>query len=106
MRVINVRGNDGLIVKEGDMGRKVEIQDGSYELDIQKVNYINTVQMGDATMETKMGKVTIKAMTSIELICGSSSIKIDPMGVTIKGTMLNSEAAAINTIKGGLVKIN
>jgi type VI secretion system secreted protein VgrG len=106
MRVINVRGNDGLVVKEGDKGRKVEIQDGSYELDIQKVNYINTIQMGDATVEAKMGKITIKAMTSIELICGSSSIKIDPTGVTIKGTLVNSEAAAINTIKGGLVKIN
>jgi type VI secretion system secreted protein VgrG len=62
--------------------------------------------MGDATMETKMGKITIKAMTSIELICGSSSIKIDPMGIKIKGTMINSEAGALNIIKGGLVKIN
>lgn len=106
MRVINVRGNDGLVVKEGDKGRKVEIQDGSYELDIQKADYINTIQMGDATMEAKMGKITIKAMTSIELIVGSSTIKIDQTGVTIKGTLVNSEAAAINTIKGGLVKIN
>jgi type VI secretion system secreted protein VgrG len=106
MRLINIRGNDGLIVKEGDKGRKVQVQDGSYELEVQKENYLLGVKMGDASIETKMGKVTIKAMTSIELIVGTSSVKIDPTGVTIKGTLLNSEAKAVNVVKGALVQIN
>ena len=60
-------------------------------------------------------------MQSIELKVGQSSIKIDQMGVTIKGMMIKVEAQiqcevkammtqvngdAMTTVKGGIVMIN
>ena len=47
-RVINVHGDDGLVVMEGEKGRKVLIQDGNYELEVQKDDYILDVQKGSA----------------------------------------------------------
>lgn len=104
-RMVDVRGDDGLTVAHGK-GRKVQIKDGAYDLEVQKEDYLLGVAMGDASIETKLGKITIKAMTSIELKVGTSSIKIDPTGVTIKGTLLNSKASGLNVIKGALVQIN
>ena len=74
-------------------------------------------------MTTKLdqGKSEEEAQQSIELKVGSSSIKIDQMGVTIKGMMVSIEAqiqmqvkgmmtevdgSAMLTAKGGVVMIN
>ncbi len=129
-RIINVHGDDGLVVLEGEKGRKVRVQDGNYDLEVEKGDYLLTVTQGNA--ETKIergsfslttggdtsveaggdismdakGKVTVTAIQSIELKVAGSSIKIDPMGVTIKGPLIKVEASGINTITGALVKIN
>jgi type VI secretion system secreted protein VgrG len=62
--------------------------------------------MGNITTEASLGKIEETAMQSIELKVGANSIKIDQSGITIKGIMVNVEAAAITTIKGAMVKIN
>jgi type VI secretion system secreted protein VgrG len=58
-------------------------------------------------------KITIHGSTSIELVVGANSIKIDGGGVSINGTKvtvaggsINSSASGIHEIAGGLVKIN
>lgn len=115
MRLTNVRGNDGLIVKDGDKGRKVQIRDGDYELEIQKGDYIRKVTLGDSktevntgdiSMNAAAGKISLTAAQSIELKVGANSVLIDQKGVTIKGLLINAEATGIHTIKGSLVKIN
>ena len=77
--------------------------------------------MGNQTNKINLGKIETEAMQSIELKVGQSSIKIDQMGVTIKGMMIkidatiqcdvhavmtNVKADAITMVKGGLVMIN
>ena len=49
--------------------------------------------------------LTIEAKTSIELKCGSSSIKIDPAGVTIKGTMVKVEGTAQAQVKAPITSV-
>jgi type VI secretion system secreted protein VgrG len=103
------------VVLEGANGRKVQVRDGSYELEVQKVDYIlgvtqgnanTTVTQGDFSLVATAGKISMQAAQSIELKVGGSSILIEPKGVTIKGPLINIEAVGINTIKGAMVKIN
>ncbi|MGD8277599.1 MAG: type VI secretion system tip protein TssI/VgrG [Gemmatimonadota bacterium] len=49
--------------------------------------------------------LTIKAGVSITLKVGGNSIKIDNMGITIKGTMIKLQANAIAEMKGAMVKV-
>jgi type VI secretion system secreted protein VgrG len=106
MRQVNIMGNDGLLVEKGTDGRKVQVKDGSYDLEVNKKDYLLGVKMGDASIKTDLGKISIEAMVSIELKVGMSSILIEQKGITIKGPLINSEAMGINTIKGGMVMIN
>ena len=47
-----------------------------------------TVKMGNQTTKIDLGKSETEAMQSIELKVGQSSIKIDQMGITLKGMMI------------------
>lgn len=87
-RLITIYGDDGLSVAEGPHGRKVHILHANYDLKVD------------------LGKITMEAMQSIELKVGANSIKIDQVGITVKGLMITSEASAIHTIKGAMVMIN
>ncbi|MCK0149289.1 type VI secretion system tip protein VgrG [Marivita sp. S6314] len=80
------------------------------------------VEMGDLDINVKMGKITVKAMKSIEFKVGGSSIFMDPTSITVKSTMINVKgnaqvnveggatttvkAGGILTLQGALVKIN
>jgi len=114
-RQTTIRGNDDLVVKEGDKGRTIKVEDGSYDLEVQKVDYLlgvtqgnatTTVDAGDIDIEAKAGKITVKAAKSIELKVGTNSVLIDLKGVTVKGALITAEASGIHTIKGSMVKIN
>ena len=84
-------------------------------------NQSTTIKMGNQTNKIDLGKIETEAMQSIELKVGQSSIKIDQMGVTIKGMMIKVEAqiqcefkavmtqvsgSAMTMVKGGVVMIN
>jgi type VI secretion system secreted protein VgrG len=84
-------------------------------------NQSTQLKMGNQTNKIDLGKIETEAMQSIELKVGQSSIKIDQMGVTIKGMMIKVEAqiqgefkatmtqvsgSAMTTVKGGVVMIN
>jgi len=73
------------------------------------------------TVDVSAGKIEMTAAIEILLTVGSSSIKIDNSGVTIKGLMINIEGTAmveakapmttvkgdaLLTLKGGLTLIN
>lgn len=109
-RTTTIRGNESLEVTHGD--RITTVSKGNDEL---------TVMMGDAEVKIKGGSHRTEALKSIELKCGASKITLDQNGVTIEavnidikgqmkvninGLMVDSTAGAVQTIKGGLVKIN
>jgi type VI secretion system secreted protein VgrG len=79
-----------------------------------------TIQLGDQTTDVQAGQSSTTALQSIELKVGSNSIKIDQMGITIKGLKISIEASAmakmeapmttvtgsaVMAVGGGLIKI-
>lgn len=127
-RTTTIKADEILKIESGN--RKEEISQGNDSLDIKMGNRSAELGMGNDNLKLKMGNRTIKldlgkqsteAMQSIELIVGQSSIKIDQMGVTIKGMMIKIEAqtmfqtkglmmqqqaSAIHIVKGAMVMIN
>jgi len=121
-------GNETQTVKTGN--RTMEVSKGNQSTTIGMGNLSTEVRMGNVDMKIGQGNMTTKldqgkseeeAQQSIELKVGSSSIKIDQMGVTIKGMMVSIEAqiqmqvkgmmtevdgSAMLTAKGGVVMIN
>ena len=63
-------------------------------------NKKTTIKMGNMTTKLNLGKSEEEAMQSIELKVGQSSIKVDQMGVTIKGMMIKVEGQIQVQIKG------
>lgn len=106
----DVTGNATLTVSSGN--REVTVSSGNYAL---------TASSGSITVKASAGAITIEAAQSIELKVGGNSVKIDPSGVTVKGTLvkLTADGAAnlegamttvkgsgMVTVSGGLIKLN
>jgi type VI secretion system secreted protein VgrG len=72
---------------------------------IEKGNDSLTVSKGNLTIDTTLGKIDITAMQSITLTVGSSMVKIDQMGVTIKGMILNFEGSAMLQTKAPMTQL-
>ena len=130
------KGDETMAVKTGKRtttikaDEKLTIESGNKETTISQGNETRTLSMGNRTTAIKMGNDSTKldlgkqdteAMQSIEFKVGQSSIKIDQMGVTIKGMMIKieatmmlqtkglmvqQEASAIHIVKGAMVMIN
>lgn len=77
-----------------------EIKEGNADYTVYMGNLSTTVGMGDISTLAPAGKIEIEAMQSIELKVGGSSIKIDQMGVTIKGAIMVEMSASLKaTVK-------
>ncbi|ANE57177.1 type VI secretion system Vgr family protein [Methylomonas sp. DH-1] len=113
------QGNDKLTVKTGN--RTVEIKQGNDELTVSSGNRTVSLGSGNLTVKLDKGAILEEAEQSIELRVGSSSIKLDQSGVTIKGMTVKIQAdtqaelkglqTSVNgdgtlTLKGGVVMIN
>jgi type VI secretion system secreted protein VgrG len=113
-RTENVKtGNEKITIEQGD--RTVEISMGNETLLIKMGNQMTQLKMGNQTTKLDMGNQTTKldlgkssteAMQSIELIVGQSSIKLDQMGVTIKGMMIQIQGQVQTQVKGTMTQIN
>jgi type VI secretion system secreted protein VgrG len=121
-------GDETVTIEKGDrliavqMGNDThQIKQGNRDVQIDMGNDTLTIKMGNQTTKLDLGKSETEAMQSIELKVGQSSIKLDQMGVTIKGMMIQIEgqvqtevkglmttvkADAILTAKGGITMIN
>lgn len=107
------QGNDKLQIKTGN--RDVVLDRGNHTLKLAKGNQSVQLDMGNCSVKIKMGnqdtkldlgKSTTEAMQSIELKVGQSSIKVDQMGVTIKGMMIKIEGMTQTEVKGLMTQIN
>jgi type VI secretion system secreted protein VgrG len=111
-RWTEVDNKETLIIDKGD--REETLNEGNDKLTIKKGNREATIEMGNDTLTIKMGNQTTKlnlgmsqteAMQSIELKVGQSSLKVDQMGVTIKGLMINIEGQVQTQVKGVMTQV-
>lgn len=91
---VKIDGKQAFTIK-GD--RSAEIAQGNDSL---------TVKSGNIAVKASMGKIGQEAMQAIELKVGSSSIKIDQTGVTIKGLMIKIEGTAMADVKSPMTKVS
>ena len=61
----------------------------------------HTLDATGAISTTSKQSIKLQANMSIELAVGGNSIKIDPTGVTITGTMVKINGSAMTEVKGG-----
>jgi type VI secretion system secreted protein VgrG len=72
---------------------------------IDKGNDTLTVKTGNLTIDTTLGKIDVTALQSITLKVGNSMVKIDQMGVTIKGPILDYEGMALLKTKAPITTL-
>ena len=109
------QSSDGSQVVNIWKNRTVTLNTGNDALTLDKGNRETTLSMGNDSLSIKMGNQTTKldlgassteAMQAIELKVGQSSIKIDQMGVTIKGMMIKVEGTVQTSVKGLMTQVN
>ena len=112
-RVTTITNDETNTVKSGN--RTMEVSQGNQSTTIKMGNLSTEVKMGNVDVKIGMGNQTTKldlgkseeeAMQSIELKVGQSSIKLDQMGVTIKGMMITIEAQVQMQMKGLMTQVN
>lgn len=99
---VKVDGKQAFTIK-GD--RTAEVTQGNDKLTVKTGNIDVKASMGNITTKAAMGKIGQEAMQAIELKVGSSSIKIDQMGVTIKGMMVKIEGTVQTSVKGLMTEV-
>jgi type VI secretion system secreted protein VgrG len=121
------KGDQKNTVKMGDLTNEVSmgnmsntVKMGNLTTNVDMGNISETAKLGNITVKANLGAISMEAMQSIELKVGQSSVKIDQMGVTIKGMMVKIEGqvmtdvkglmttvtgSAMNQVKGGIVMI-
>jgi type VI secretion system secreted protein VgrG len=106
-------GNESVTIKTGN--RLVEVSQGNDDHKIKMGNRGVEISMGNDSLKISMGNQTTKldlgassteAMQSITLRVGQSSIKIDQMGVTIKGMMISIQGQVQTEVKGLMTTVN
>jgi type VI secretion system secreted protein VgrG len=118
-RTETVYKDETLTIETGN--RKETIKMGNDSLEISMGNRDESIKMGNDTLKIDLGYKSEEAMQYILMTVGQSSIKIDQMGVTIKGMMIKVEGQvmvdvdaplttvkgdAMLTLKGGITMIN
>lgn len=102
-RVITV---DGTHTETITKDTTITIKQGNESITLDMGNLSTKLKMGNEDTKIDLGKSTTEAMQSIELKVGQSSIRIDQMGVTIKGMMIKIEGQAMVQIKAPMTQVN
>lgn len=95
------KGNDNLIIKQGDLQNEVT---GNVNIKVTNGNYSLNVSGGSGSLVSDK-KLTLESMQSIQLKVGTSEITISPSGVIIKGTMIKLEGQSTTEVKGITLKL-
>lgn len=78
----------------------VTVKVGNRDVTVSMGNDSLHLKMGNRSVKLDLGKITEEALQSIELKVGASSVKINQMGVTIKGMMVKIEGTLMTDVKG------
>jgi type VI secretion system secreted protein VgrG len=112
-RVVEVStGNDTHTVKTGDRVVEVDMGDDTHKIkvgdrnvEISLGNDSLKISVGNQTTKLDLGSISTEAMQGIELKVGQNSIKIDQMGVTVKGLMISIQGTIQTEVKGLLTSV-
>jgi type VI secretion system secreted protein VgrG len=105
-------GNEKITLDKGDQtltisaGKQTVTIQGNQALTLKQGNQVISIQTGNQSTKIDLGKSETEAMQSIELKVGQSSIKLDQMGVTIKGMTIKIEGQIEVEVKGLMTKVN
>ena len=97
------KGNHSLTLNKGNQSTQLDM--GNQSTTLTKGNQTTTLDMGNQSTKVDLGKIDMTAMQSITLTVGGSSIKIDQVGVTIKGMIIQIEGECITQVKGDALLI-
>ena len=95
------KGNDNLIIKQGDLKNEVT---GNVNIKVTNGNYSLNVSGGSGSLVSDK-KLILESTQSIQLKVGTSEITISPSGVIIKGTMIKLEGQSTTEVKGITLKL-
>ncbi|MHC5539754.1 type VI secretion system Vgr family protein [Singulisphaera rosea] len=98
------KGNRTVVVSMGDDTHQVKM--GNRDVQVDMGNDSLTIKMGNQTTKVNLGKCSTEALQSIEFKVGQSSIKLDQMGVTIKGMMISVQGQIQTEVKGTMTQIS
>jgi len=90
-------------IKTGN--EKLEVSQGNQSTKVSMGNQETKISMGNQTTKLDLGASTHEAMQSIELKVGQSSVKVDQMGVTIKGMMISVDGQVQTQVKGLMTQV-
>lgn len=96
---------EGKETREVTGDQTLTVKTGNQAITVKSGNRTVDVKMGNLTTKAAAGKVVYEAAQSIELKVGANSIKIDPSGITMKGTMVKIEGQTMTEMKGLMVKV-
>jgi type VI secretion system secreted protein VgrG len=125
-RIVNIKVDETLTIggkqtETIEKDRAITIRSGDDSLTVSKGTITTIADLGDISIKASAGAIVIEAIQSIELKVGANSVKIDPAGVTVKGTMVKVEGSAMLdmkapmttlkgdgmlTLKGGIAMLN
>lgn len=87
---------------DGDATKTIK---GDLKQTVSMGDEINKVNLGDYTLKTGAGAITLQAMKKITLKVGLSEIEIGPASVKIKSLSVTVEGMAMTTVKGAMTKV-
>ena len=100
---IAIRNNRTETVQQDET---ITVSQGNRTVTIGMGNDSLTIKLGNQSTKISLGKSETEAMQSIELKVGQSSLKLDQMGVTIKGMMISIEGQVQTEVKGLMTQIS
>ena len=101
---VTVNGDQTLVVKTGD--RSASVDTGNDQLTVKVGNLTIGVKLGNVSIKADVGSITLEALQGITLKCGpTTSVKLTPAGVEVKGAMTTIEATAQAQLKGAMVTV-
>ncbi|MGH7646768.1 MAG: type VI secretion system Vgr family protein [Gemmatimonadaceae bacterium] len=107
------KGNQTITLGQGDqvvaikMGQQqTTLDQGDQTVELKMGNQTIKLGMGNQSTKLDLGAVSTEALQGIELKVGQSSIKIDQMGVTIKGMTISVQGEIQTQIKGLIMQIS
>lgn len=114
---IQLKSTDGHRITIDDQGSNITVTDSSgmhqFKIDISGKKIIISTDTGDIEMKAPVGNINIQGMEvninatmNMKLEAGLNLDSQAGIQHTSKGTMVESQASAINSITGALVKIN